>query len=78
MGRTACIESQCLYSRATPLLPLWPYGLYRASVAVQVCTRMLPLLFNPYVFRTGLLLIIRRYYSVYTETGICNAENNGM
>ena len=23
MGRTACIESQCLYSRAIPLLPLW-------------------------------------------------------
>jgi hypothetical protein len=23
MGRTACIEPQCLYSRATPLLPLW-------------------------------------------------------
>ena len=23
MGRTACIETQCLYSRAIPLLPLW-------------------------------------------------------
>jgi hypothetical protein len=23
MGRTACTEPQCLYSRATPLLPLW-------------------------------------------------------
>jgi hypothetical protein len=23
MGRTACIEPQCLYSRAIPLLPLW-------------------------------------------------------
>jgi len=59
MGRTACTEPQCLYSRAIPLLPLWavrpvqslsactvelylfspygPYGLYRASVPVQVC-----------------------------------------
>jgi hypothetical protein len=24
MGRTACTEPQCLYSRAIPLLPLWP------------------------------------------------------
>jgi hypothetical protein len=23
MGRTACTEPQCLYSRAIPLLPLW-------------------------------------------------------
>jgi hypothetical protein len=34
MGRTACTELQCLYSRATPLLPYGPYGLYRASVPV--------------------------------------------
>jgi hypothetical protein len=58
MGRTACTEPQCLYSRAIALLPLWavrpvqnlsactvelylyfpygPYGLYRASVPVQL------------------------------------------
>jgi len=35
MGRTACIEPQCLYSTAIPLLPYGPYGLYRASVPVQ-------------------------------------------
>jgi len=35
MGRTACTDSQCLYSTALPLLPLWAYGLYRASVPVQ-------------------------------------------
>ena len=35
MGRTACTEPQCLYSRAIPLLPCEPYGLYRASVPVQ-------------------------------------------
>jgi hypothetical protein len=38
MGRTACTEPQYLYSRAIPLLPLGPYGLYRASVPVQRCT----------------------------------------
>jgi len=29
-------------SRTIPLLPLWPYGLYRASVPVQGCTLPLP------------------------------------
>jgi len=32
MGRRDCTEPQCLYSRAIPLLPYGPYGLYRASV----------------------------------------------
>ena len=35
MGRTACTEPQCLYSKAIPLLPYGPYGLYRASVPVH-------------------------------------------
>jgi len=35
IGRTACTEPQCLYSRAIPLFPLLTYGLYRASVPVQ-------------------------------------------
>jgi len=28
---------------------------------------------NLYVFRVGLLLIIRRYFSVYAAIGICHA-----
>jgi len=35
MDRTACTEPQCLYCIAIPLLPIWTYGLYRASVPVQ-------------------------------------------
>ena len=43
MGRTACTEPQCLYNGALYLYlylysPYGPYGLYRASVPVQVYT----------------------------------------
>ena len=45
MGRTACTEPKCLYKGALyftvePYLysPYGSYGLYRASVPVQVCT----------------------------------------
>jgi len=35
MGRTACTEPQCLYSRAIPLLPLWAV---RPVQSLSVCT----------------------------------------
>jgi len=30
------------------------------------------------VFQAGLLLIIRKHYSLYTAIGVCHAENNGI
>jgi hypothetical protein len=36
MGRTACTEPQCLYSRAIPLLPLWAV---RPVQNLSACTR---------------------------------------
>ena len=35
MGRTVIKDPRCLYITAIPLLPLVPYGLYRASVPVR-------------------------------------------
>ena len=35
MGRTACTEPQCLYSRAIPLLPLWTVRSVQSSMPVQ-------------------------------------------
>jgi hypothetical protein len=37
MGRTACTEPQCLYSRAIPLLPLWAV---RPKQSLSTCTRV--------------------------------------
>ena len=44
MGRTACTEPQCLYSRAIPLLPLWAV---RPVQSLSACTVELYLYF-PY------------------------------
>jgi len=44
MGRTACTEPQCLYSRAIPLLPLWTV---RPVQSLSVCTVEL-YLYSPY------------------------------
>jgi hypothetical protein len=35
MGRTACTDPQCLYSRAIPLLPLWAVRLVQI---LSACT----------------------------------------
>src|SRR5215470_12197500 len=44
MGRMACTESQCLYSRAIPLLPLWAV---RPVQSLSACTVEL-YLYSPY------------------------------
>src|SRR5215475_14137 len=44
MGRTACTEPQCLYSRAIPLLPLWAV---RPVQSLSACTVEL-YLYSPY------------------------------
>jgi hypothetical protein len=44
MGRTACTEPQCLYSRAIPLLPLWAIRLVQS---LSACTVEL-YLYSPY------------------------------
>jgi hypothetical protein len=44
MDRTACTESQCMYSRATPLFPLWAV---RSVQSLSACTVELYLYF-PY------------------------------
>jgi len=44
MGRTACREPQCLYSRAIPLLPLWAV---RPVESLSACTVEL-YLYSPY------------------------------
>ena len=45
MGRTACTEPQCLYSRAIPLIPLWAV---RPVQSLSACTVQL-YLYSPYV-----------------------------
>jgi len=44
MGRTACTEPQCLYSRAIPLLPLWAV---QPLQSLSACTVEL-YLYSPY------------------------------
>jgi len=44
MGRTAFKETQCMYSRATPLLPLWTV---RPVQSLSACTVEL-YLYSPY------------------------------
>jgi hypothetical protein len=36
MGRTACTEPQCLYSRAIPVLPLW---VVRSVQSLSACNK---------------------------------------
>ena len=57
MGRTACTESQCLYSRAIPLLPLWAV---RPVQSLSACTRVRFTFFLP-MFWAHLKLFLHKY-----------------
>jgi len=43
MGRTACTEPQCLYSRAIPLLPLWAVWPVEPQCLYSIAIPLLPL-----------------------------------
>ena len=53
MGRTACTEPQCLYSTATPLLPLWTV---RPVQSLSACTVQL-YLYSPQCLYNGALYL---------------------
>jgi len=68
-GCTACTESKCLYNGALYLYlylysPYGPYGLYRASVRLQLCTLPLPIPILPYglydLYRASVLVEWKR------------------
>jgi hypothetical protein len=61
MGRTACTEPQCLYSRAIPLLPLWAV---RPVQNFRSCTRMLFTLTLPCVRGPGSVVVIATGYGL--------------
>jgi hypothetical protein len=76
MGRTACTEPQCLYSRAIPLLPLWAgiakmifyvhWSVHRESTTVQQNATIYSLLYFRkllYMFRVVTQPIIRNTYN---------------
>ena len=65
MGRTACTEPQCLYSRAIPLLPLWTV---RTVQSLSACTVQLYLHshYGPYGLYTASVPV--QYSYSYTCT----------
>jgi hypothetical protein len=66
MGRTACTEPQCLYSRATPLLPLWAV---RSVQSLSACTVELYLYspYGPYGLYNGALYLTLSFFAVSTH-----------
>jgi hypothetical protein len=58
------------------------FNVLHRDISVQQGSTAWPIYFqfisiiNFYVFRAGLLLIIRRYCSVYTVIGTCHVNNN--
>jgi hypothetical protein len=61
MGRTACTEPQCLYSRAIPLLPLWAL---RPVQSLNTCTRVHFTYLLPHMTMQSCSMIYVRYSAV--------------
>ena len=57
MGRTACTEPQCLYSRAIPLLPSVPVQYSYTSTPLSACTVQLYLYSPQCLYNTAIPLL---------------------
>ena len=73
MGRTACTEPQCLYSRAIPLLPLWAV---RPVQSLSACTVELYLYsrYGPYGLYRAPCLYKGALYLFYHYMGSVSKE----
>jgi len=66
MGRTACTEPQCLYSRAIPLLLLWAV---RPVQSLSACTRVHFTLYHS-IFRIEMKVKLAVTQETFIDAGL--------